>query len=963
MLIIWDIPLVALSVLVAIIGSLTALIHAQRMRESDDRSAWAWMTTGGITLGLAIWSMHFIGMLAFHLSIPLGYDLSLTLLSAVPAMAAAIFCFFMLRTPNISVARIIVSSLLMGMGISMMHYIGMAALKMSPPISYDPAIVTLSVAISVIAAFGALLMMYQGDRMKMPVLPRLALGGVIMGLSISSMHYAAMHGTYFKPDSICLTGAAQVAPNILAIIVSLVSLLWFGGGIIAVLFDQRMARQNARALAQLRQTHMRALRDLEYQKYALDQHSIVAITDVRGTISYVNDKFCDISQYSRGELVGQNHRLIKSDTHPKEFFRDMFRTIAAGRVWHGDCCNRAKNGSLYWMETTIVPNVGDDGKPFQYVSIRTDITERKRAEQELRIAATAFESHEGMLITDANGVILRVNQAFIETSGYSAEEAVGQTPRLFKSGRHNKDFYRAMWETVHRTGNWQGEVWDRRKNGEVYPKWLTITAVKGADGVVTHFVGSHIDISERKAADEKVRHLAFYDPLTLLPNRRLLLDRLKQASVSSARSGREGALLFIDLDNFKTLNDTLGHAIGDLLLQQAGQRLKSCVRECDTVARIGGDEFVAMLEDLSEIDLEAAAQTKAVGEKMLASLNQPYLVGEHVYRSSASIGASLFNSNLSATDDLFKQADIAMYQAKKAGRNTLRFFDQRMQDTINARAALESELALALENRQFHLYYQIQVDDSRRPLGAEALIRWIHPEHGLVSPAQFVPVLEETGLILPVGQWVLETACAQIKAWQQAAITRDLVLSVNISAKQFRMANFAAQVLASVQSHAINPTRLKLELTESSLLEDVDDTIAVMRSLKDIGIQFSLDDFGTGYSSLQYLKRLPLDQLKIDQSFVRDIAIDNSDKAIVSTIVAMAHSLGLEVIAEGTETEEQRQILLNMGCTRYQGYLFGRPVAIEQFAEQLAQDRSISVKWRRMNSGAEAANHVAPCVT
>jgi EAL domain-containing protein (putative c-di-GMP-specific phosphodiesterase class I) len=356
------------------------------------------------------------------------------------------------------------------------------------------------------------------------------------------------------------------------------------------------------------------------------------------------------------------------------------------------------------------------------------------------------------------------------------------------------------------------------------------------------------------------------------------------------------------------------------------------------VARLGGDEFVVVLEGLSEHALEAATQTKTVGEKILATLGQLYQLATHKYHSTPSIGANIFSDHGQSAEELLKQADIAMYQAKKAGRNTLRFFDPQMQVSITARVSLEGELRKALGNQQFQLHYQIQVDSSHRPLGAEALIRWIHPLRGMISPAQFIPLAEETGLILPIGQWVLETACTQLKAWEQEALTRDLVLAVNVSAKQFHQADFVAQVQAAVQHHAINPMLLKLELTEGMLLENIEDTIATMNALKEIGVQFSLDDFGTGYSSLQYLKRLPLDQLKIDQSFVRDIAIDSSDKAIVSTIIAMAQSLNLNVIAEGVETEEQRQLLMERGCTHYQGYLFSKPVPIEQFEALLKQN-------------------------
>ncbi|MGA7593786.1 MAG: EAL domain-containing protein, partial [Gallionella sp.] len=566
-----------------------------------------------------------------------------------------------------------------------------------------------------------------------------------------------------------------------------------------------------------------------------------------------------------------------------------------------------------------------------------DISGRKMNEAELRIAAVAFESQEKLMITDANGVILRVNQAFTENTGYTADEVVGQNPRIFKSGRHDAAFYREMWDAIKTTGKWQGEVWDKRKKGDIYPKWLSISAVKNSDGLVTHYVASHVDITERKVAEEAIQHLAFYDPLTRLPNRRLLQDRLQHAIAASARSGQKGALLFIDLDHFKTLNDTLGHDIGDLLLQQVAWRLTSCVREGDTVARLGGDEFVLILEDLSKHPVEAGAQTEAISEKILIALSMPYTLAMHECRSTPSIGATLFSGRQAPIEELMKQADIAMYQSKKAGRNTMRFFDPEMQASINAHAALENQLRHAIENRLFQLHYQVQVDSAQRVLGVEALVRWMHPERGLIAPPQFIPLAEESGLIMPIGQWVLDTACAQLKSWQGNPLTRGLAIAVNVSPKRFRRTDFAAEVQDVVTRHAIDPRLLKLELTESLLLDDIEEVIKTMGVLNDIGVRISLDDFGTGYSSLQYLKRLPLNQLKIDRSFVRDLASDSSDKAIVKTIIAMAQSLDLEVIAEGVETAEQRQILLGMGCKNFQGYLFSKPMPVAQFEALLKQ--------------------------
>lgn len=560
-------------------------------------------------------------------------------------------------------------------------------------------------------------------------------------------------------------------------------------------------------------------------------------------------------------------------------------------------------------------------------------SERKRAEQDLRIAATVFEIQEGIVITDRDNRILRVNQTFTKLTGYSAEESIGRTPAILKSGRQDATFYRSLWEALIRDKFWQGELWNRRKNGEVYPEWLTITAVLDAKCQVTHYVGVFSDISVRKEVEERIHLLAFHDPLTNLPNRGLLRDRLQQAMVASARSQRNGALLFLDLDNFKTLNDTRGHDIGDLLLIKVAQRiLQDCVRDSDTVARLGGDEFVVMLENLSQDPQQAMATAQDIGEKILTSISQPFNLHGIECHSSASIGISLFCGEGVSMYDLLKRTDTAMYQAKSAGHNTLRFFDPATQVQMEMRAALSDDLRQALLRQQLRLFYQIQVDE-RGIIGAEALLRWQHPEKGLISPMEFIPIAEETGLIVPIGAWVLQTACAQLKAWQADPHTRHLQLAINVSARQFSQPDFVEQVFNVLKETGVDPLKLGLEfeLTESLVLHNIDDSIGKMQTLRDMGIRFSLDDFGTGQSSLSYLKRLPLDQIKIDQSFVRDIATSQNDAAIVRTIIGMADNLELNVIAEGVETEQQREFLERNGCHAYQGYLFGKPVPIEEF--------------------------------
>ncbi|TAN65760.1 MAG: EAL domain-containing protein [Methylobacter sp.] len=659
--------------------------------------------------------------------------------------------------------------------------------------------------------------------------------------------------------------------------------------------------------------------------------------NAEGEITDINTATERVTGLDRAKLIGSD--FSGHFTDPLKAHTGYQQVFSQGGVIDYPLVIRHVSGKTIDVLYNFSPYRDGKGNVLGVFAAARDITERKKTEADLRIAATAFESQEGMLVSDANNIILRVNGAFTKITGYSAEEVIGQNPRILQSGRQDTIFYTAMWKSINDTGSWEGEVWNRRKNGEIFPERLTITAVKNQDGMVTNYVATLFDITLSKAAADKIEHLAFYDPLTGLPNRRLLLDRLKPALASSHRNDRLGALLFIDMDNFKTLNDTLGHDFGDLLLQQVGERLTSCVREVDTVARLGGDEFVVMLEDLSEQTTEALDQTEVVGNKILATLNQPYLLVTHTYHSTPSIGATLFNGHEQSVDELLKQADIAMYHAKASGRNALRFFDPKMQASISARAALEADLRLALAENQFEMYYQLQITRNQQAVGAEALIRWHHPVHGLISPTDFIPLAEENGLILSIGQWVLETACAQIKAWESNELTQHLQLSANVSARQFHQANFVEQVKQVLSSNAINPNRLKLELTESLVLDDIDDTIIKMNALREIGVHISMDDFGTGHSSLSSLRKLPLDQLKIDQSFVNDILSDPDDAVIVKTIIAMANSLGIEVIAEGVETEAQRAFLEQNDCLLCQGYLFSKPVPIEQFELLLKQSK------------------------
>jgi diguanylate cyclase (GGDEF)-like protein/PAS domain S-box-containing protein len=569
------------------------------------------------------------------------------------------------------------------------------------------------------------------------------------------------------------------------------------------------------------------------------------------------------------------------------------------------------------------------------VFLRRELARRHNSEE--RLHALVQTIPDLVWLKDMEGAYLFCNQQFERFFGASEAEIVGKTDYDFVN-RELADFFRDNDRKAMAAG-------EPRSNEE----WLTF-ARDGYRGLfetiktpmldhaqqVIGVLGIARDVTARKAAEEKIERLAFYDPLTELPNRRLVLDRLRQAIAGSLRDGRQGALLFIDLDNFKVLNDTSGHAVGDLLLIEVSRRLALCVRGNDTIARLGGDEFVVMLEDLSANPGEAAAQAKGVGEKIHAALDRPYAIGDAPHRTTASIGITLFGDGEQSVEDVLKQADIAMYQAKAAGRDTLRFFDIVMETAVAARAAMETVLRSALTNRQLMLHYQPQVNGARGTIGAEALLRWQHPRRGVVMPGEFVPLAEETGLIISIGQWVLETACTQLAAWAGDAATAHLQLAINVSARQFRQPNFVDCVRTALDQTGAPPGRLELELTESVVLDNIDDTIAKMQQLKEIGVGFAMDDFGTGYSSLSYLTRLPLDRLKIDRSFICNLPDSESDAIVVQAIITMAHTLGLKVVAEGVETTEQHDFLGQQGCKIFQGYLFGKPMPLGEFEAAVA---------------------------
>lgn len=650
----------------------------------------------------------------------------------------------------------------------------------------------------------------------------------------------------------------------------------------------------------------------------------VYVIDEAGYLVEANEAF--------GNMIGRDPKQMLG-THVSEWNVEWHSTPLRTRVaellaWPGkgamlETVHRRANGQL--MDVHIyVTTTSIDGRLYIYCSSR-DVTEEKRMQNELCIAAIAFEAQESIFIADSSRNILRVNNAFRVTTGYSAEDLAGRDPVAFRmTGDSNQH---RPWTEVDRVGYWRGELTLRKKDGQAYPVAFGLTAVNDEHGKVINYVGRETDISSRKAAEKESKKLAYFDQLTGLPNRRLLLDRLAS---SASLPGRFGALFFIDLDNFKLLNDTLGHSIGDMLLCQVGERLQSVVRPGDTVSRLGGDEFVIFIDELAGSEHAARAEALVFGRKILAVLNQPYLLDGHQFWSTPSIGITLSGTPAVAIDQLMKQADLAMYHAKAEGRNGMQMYAPSMQSPFRARLELEADMLRGMNNGEFILHFQPQFEHDRI-VEAELLVRWQHPTKGLLYPAAFIEAAEKGDLIISLGNWIIEEACVCLAAWAAHPVTAHLSLAVNVSARQFRRLDFVSQVSAILQRTGANPALLTIELTESLLIDDVDETVSKMKALMKLGICFALDDFGVCYSSLTYLKNLPFNSMKIDRAFIQDVAIEPKHAAIVRAIIVLGESLGLTVIAEGVETEAQRSFLAENGCVRQQGYMLGRPVPLSEF--------------------------------
>ncbi len=634
------------------------------------------------------------------------------------------------------------------------------------------------------------------------------------------------------------------------------------------------------------------------------------------------------------QLQGQNFLTVAS--WRESGLRDAaLRVLDNGVAEEIEAHTTSSFGTEVWMSCRFARFTSGDG--FHLLMLAEDIAAKRKAEAELRLAASVYTNTvEGIVVTDKGGIILSVNPAFTEITGYTAEEAIGQTPRILKSEHHDEQFYAQMWKTLAETGSWQGELWNRRKNGEAFLEWQSITAILDDQGQPVRYVAVFNDVTELRMKDERIKHQAYHDALTGLPNRMLLQDRLDHAIDVARRDRTHLALLFLDLDRFKTINDSLGHDVGDLLLQAVAERLRSCIRKSDTLARLGGDEFVLVLSYFSN-----TAEVAHVAEKVIHELVQPLTLEGHQIHVTTSVGIALFPEDGLDAKALMKNADTAMYQAKAAGRNAFRFFDTSMNSRALERLDLETHLRSAVERLEFELYFQPKVLlATGEPAGAEALIRWRHPERGLVPPNDFIPLAEETGLIVPIGEWAFREACRLTAIWTANGLLNGHV-AVNLSARQLQHLHLMETIDKALKASGADPRRIEIELTESVVMSNPGEAVAILSELRERGFSIAVDDFGTGYSSLSYLKRLPISSLKIDRSFVKDLPGDADDAAIAKAILDLSRSLGLLTVAEGIETAEQASYLSALGCQLAQGYYFAKPMPVEQFEAWLRAKQTV----------------------
>ncbi len=946
----YDLYLVLGSLLISFLASFLAIAFAGFTVWQKKNSSQMWLFAAALNMGLGIWAMHFIGMLALHLETETAFEINRTIASALIPVAASYLTFSLLLSIDFQSKnqRLFYAALVFGSGITSMHYLGMDAMQMVPAISYDPVLFSLSLIIAFVASFFGLNLFFRAvNQPEYPLFskPNLMIA-VVTALAVTGMHYTGMAAAIFEPNAYCSVLSDGIRrENLSTIIIGAILMLLLLSFILLAYEQSLVVEAHAKQHEMLDRTSTEVVKrttELEQQilmneRLLETMDAIVVVLDHNGVIQQFNLAAQQATGYRPDEVKGHYVWEMLVPNEVEDEVKAVFSRLTSGMFPNqhlNDWLRRdGTHISIDWHNSALVD---ESGKVTHVIATGIDVTQVLRDQEELKLSAVAFETQEAMVVTDSRGSVLRVNQAFESITGYSQQEAIGRNMNMLKSGRHERYFYQSIWSEIAKKGFWQGEIWNKRKNGEVYPEWLRITRVQDDAGRVINYIGNFSDISQRKKIENELERLAFYDEVTLLPNRRLLTDRLIQAVRLAKRHKHTLGIMFIDLDNFKQINDNFGHGFGDELLKVFGRHLQDLMSEDITISRFGGDEFVILFTELPSQLETANFQCERMAEILLESLAGGIDVKQqHVY-VSVSLGLTVSDCENDDEHSLLMQADAAMYQAKAMGKNTFRFYTQSIGEAMNERfsleAALRKELKKAAEDSRFFMVYQPQFDADKQIVGAEALVRWNSQEFGFVSPFRFISVAEESGLIDELGMLVVENVLDDIKRMDRLFEKSSLQhISINLSIKQLTNPNLAKRLLEIFKEKEVEPERVRFEFTESAFLDNALDPKKLFSEMSAMGFTFSLDDFGTGFSSLSYLKELPISELKIDKSFVDGIPHDESDTKICSATIDMAQNLGLEVVAEGVEEQAQFDWLIEQDCNLLQGFLLGKPMPYDEF--------------------------------
>ncbi len=986
-----------------------------------------WRTvSAGIAFATGIWAMHFVGMIAVQLPMPLAYSPSITFASYLFSIMGSIYAMALISVKKKTANHQLRASVLLAIAICIMHYSGMASMRMQPAIVYDPLWVIVSLFIAFVASYIGLYITGNWGNSNKKKRWAFYSAGIVLGIAVSAMHYSAMEAAHFSANSVSLAvneeGAfeggglvyAVVSASLLVMILLLISslnvrniIVWkvlFIVGIselvimltlpiilpentpkivqaildvlVLIIFVFPIAWRirvngldllDSKALIEKSleaQQAINHLLSLPLHQLSMEDFLNKALRIVQGVswlktlpqgAIFLNNpdeqSLSMVAEYNLSASISQQCTKIKHgeclcglaastlkiqhnrhvNTDHTVHFEGMEdhghynMPLVAEDVLYGVLCLYLSPGQL------INENETSFLKSFS-VTIAELISHKKTLEEN-ELAKTVFEHNlTSLFITDADNNILNVNPGFTNVTGYTEAEVAGKTPALLRSGRHDEKFFQVMWESLNKNNSWEGEIWNKRKNGEVYPQWSSITAVRDSHGDITNYVASFADITFRKETEGRINQLAYYDPLTGLPNRSLFYDRLKQAILQTERDKSKLALLFVDLDRFKEVNDTFGHDAGDALLIRVAKRVSSCLRASDTLARLGGDEFVIILRELQGEKKQVMLTVEKIVINILNEFSTPYDYQGQVMHSGASIGITMYPDNADNIRQLIQQADTAMYESKNAERNSFRFFSTKMMERITKRNRMERALHQAIGANELSLVYQPLIDvNTQQTIGAEALLRWHSAELGCIPPIEFIPLAEEIGLIESIGEWVVEQACLQYKQWQESHLVNLNYIALNVSIHQLISVDFAKKVKQICQKTGVETECIELEITEGGLVKYPETIMRVLHELRSLGFKLAIDDFGTDYSSLSRLNAFNVDLLKIDRSFVSDMPKNEDDAVIVRAIIDLGAALGLTVLAEGVETIEQFEMLKSYGCTRCQGYYFGMPVNAEQW--------------------------------